>query len=164
MHIFIRSLHYGINGISPHISKVIISAYIDPAVLYGLEALCLDRKDFDRAQHLLIRQIQGLPKSTAIPAVYLLLGILPMTAQLHKKILTLFVTVLNRPGSAEYDVVLRQLCMKSVSSNSWTSQVKRILFKYDLPTSLQLAENPPSMTRWKRMVKWAVKNYWEDLR
>jgi hypothetical protein len=154
---------YGVNGISPHVSKTLITTYVDPAVLYGLEALCMSDSDLaalDKFQRSLLRQIQSLPDSTAIPAIYLLLGILPLRAQVHQKILSLYNSILQRPNSVEYAVIQRQLAMKNTSSSSWTSQLRRTLHMYQLPTPLELASIPPSKQKWKLTVKEAIKAYW----
>ena len=156
---------YGVNGISPHVSKKLISVYVDPAVLYGLEALCLaedDLKALDRYQRQLLRQIQGLPDSTAIPAVYLLLGILPLRAQVHKKILTLYCSIMRKPTTTECEVLCRQLAMKNTSSYSWTSQLRRVLYMYKLPSPIQIANNPPVKDKWKHTTKLAIEDYWEN--
>ena len=154
---------HGINGISPHTSKMLISTYVDPAVLYGLEALCMSETDFtalDKAQRTLLRQMQSLPESTAIPAIYLLPGILPLSAQVHKKILNLYNTIIRRPASAECRILVRQLAMKNTDSNSWTSLLKKVLYQYKLPSPIQLADNPPSKPQWKAKVKAGVHSYW----
>jgi hypothetical protein len=155
---------YGVNGISPHVSKQLLSIYVNPAVLYGLEAVKLEASDLkclDRYHRDLLRQLQSLPDSTAKPAIYLLLGCLPMQALLHQNMLNLYITILHRPGSPEYEVMTRQLALKDLSSNSWTVQLRTVLFKYNLPLALELARNPPKKAPWKKTVKRAVADYWE---
>jgi len=154
---------HGMDGITPHISKTLILVYVDPAVLYGLESLCMstiDLKELDKSQRLLLHQIQPLPDSTAIRAIYLLPGMLPHTVQVHQKILSLYNTIIHRPASIEHEVMTRQLAMKDTSSNSWTSQLRKILFQYHLPSPIQLANNPAAKSRWKITVKMAIRNYW----
>jgi hypothetical protein len=90
----------------------------------------------------------------------LLLGILPLSAQFHIKVLTLYINILHRPGSAEHEVILRQLAMKTTSSNSWTTQLRKILHKYQLPTPTILANSPPRKGKWKQTVKTAVSTHW----
>ena len=154
---------YGVNGISPHISKTLISIYVNPAMLYGLEALCLEESDYielDRAHRTLLRQIQGLPDSTAVPAIYLLLGVMPIRAVIHQKILNLFMSILHRKESPECDIVIRQLTMKDTNSHSWTIKLRQILCKYELPVALQLVEHSPTKVDWKCTVKKAISSYW----
>ena len=80
----------------------------------------------------------------------------------HRKILNLFVTVLNRTNTPEYEVITRQLAIKSSSSHSWTIHVRKILHMYNLPLALQLAEHPPAKASWKVTVKRATSTYWEE--
>ena len=155
----------GVNGISPYYSRHMVTTFVMPAMLYGLEALVLEESDcskLDTYQRGLLRQIQGLPDSTAKPAIYLLLGSLPSQAMLHQKTLTLFIAILNRPGTPEQQIITRQLLMKDSTSSSWTSKLRLILFKYHLPMALQLTEFPPTKARWKRMVKSAINTHWEN--
>ncbi len=73
----------GVNGITPHITKSMVSVYVCPALMYGLEALSLDENSIDKidAYHRsLLRKLQSLPESTAKPAIYLLIGCLPAHA------------------------------------------------------------------------------------
>ena len=71
---------------SPHLSKTLILTYVTPAALYELEALCMEDSDITalvKYQCGLLRQIQSLPESTAIPAIHLILGIPPLQAHIH---------------------------------------------------------------------------------
>ena len=52
--------------------------------------------------------------------------------------------------------------MKDTSSSSWTTPLRKVLFKYmyKLPTALQLVNDPSAKLKWKATVKAAVKDYW----
>ena len=135
-----------------------------PATMYGLEALVLDAtciKELDSYHRSLLRMIQTLTESTAKPAIYLLTGTLPAQAEVHKKILNLFMTILHRPGTPEYQVITRQLAVKQLDSNSWTTQLRKLLHTYKLPPALVLAQAPPKSTIWKMRVREAIETYWE---
>ena len=156
---------HGVNGLSPHISKNLVSIYVNPAVLYGLETLTLQDSDIsslDQYHRGLLRQLQSLPESTAKPAIHLLLGCLPLQALIHQKILNLYNSILHRPGTPEYQIILRQLTIKDLSSHSWTVQLRKVLHQYSLPLALQLSTTPPAKDKWKSTVKVAVTEYWED--
>ena len=67
-------------------------------MLYGLEVIHLTKTQLGQLEryHLrTLRQIQGLPQRTASSAVYMLLGALPIEAEIHKKQLGLLHTVFN---------------------------------------------------------------------
>ena len=50
--------------------------------------------------------------------------------------------------------------MKDTSSSSWTTQLWKVLFKYKLPTALQLVNDPLAKLKLKTTVKVAIKDYW----
>ena len=69
-------------------SYVIYKAYVLPRLLYRLEVLVLTKGQLDQLSkyHIqTLRNIQSLPQHTSTSAVLLLLGALPLEAELHKK-------------------------------------------------------------------------------
>jgi hypothetical protein len=155
---------HGLNGLSPEVSVSTISTYVLPTVMYGLDAMELSTADYRELhtfQRKLLRQVQHLPKATAVPAIHLLTGCLPLEALHHKSVLSLYGRMINRQGSLERDVILRQLGMHDFQSSSWTSLVRRLLLTYELPSAFELAMDPPRKDRWKKRVKWAVYHHWE---
>ena len=68
--------------------------------------------------------------------------------------------MLRRGESIERQILMRQLSLKDLTSNSWTTQVKLLLHKYRLPSAYQLADFTPKKDRWKKMVKNAVTQHW----
>ena len=99
-------------------------------------------------QREVIKQRQTLPTNTSNPASYLLLGILPVQGEIDKRILTTFNRIANDTSSAEYDIINRQVAIKDLNSHSWTTSVKKITFKYDLPSVYRLLENPYKKDEW----------------
>ena len=76
----------------------------------------------DKFQRGRLRQLQSLPESIVIPAIYMLLSIILLQAQIHQKILSLFKNILHRPASSEYEVLMRQLAMKDTSGPANSSK------------------------------------------
>ena len=153
---------HGLNGIGPKVSLHMIELYIIPILTYGLEALLLSDSDYtllEKYYRNLLRQVQHLPISSAKPAIYLLLGCIPIEAQIHRNILIYFGKIINS-DNIEFQVIERQLAMKDLSSNSWTSQIRRLLSKYRLPTAYHLMQAPPSKSAWKTEVNIAVEQVW----
>ena len=58
-----------------------------------------------------------------------------MQAIIHQKVLILFVTN------------IRQLIIKDLTSSSWTVHIRNIIYKYDLPHALGLANDPPEKSQ-----------------
>ena len=88
--------------------------------------------------------IQHLPQSTTNCALYLLLGVLPIEAQIHIKVLNFFRNITdeekNSPPS-EYMRDIRQLAMKEDESSSWVAMV--------MPRSHWAFLASPMHSRWK---------------
>ena len=103
-----------------------------------------------------MKQLQYLPPNTSNPATYLLAGILPLKATLHKRILTTFCNMIRDMTTAEYRIIRRQLAVKTDKSKSWVITVKRLLFTYDLPSAYDLLLETPSKENWKASVKKAI--------
>lgn len=158
---------HGLNGVGPRVSIHMFSIYVLPILTYGLEALVLESEHYQILEHFyknILRRLQHLPDNTATPAIYILLGCIPLEGQLHIKLLTYYGSILRNIGSAEYEIVKRQLAVKELSSNSWVNQIRRVLSKYALPSAYKLLLSPPEKNRWKSQVTSAVATHWlEDL-
>ena len=156
---------YGFNGVGPKVSLHLLKIYIVPILIYGLEALVLTRGDYQHLEKFYktaLRRIQHLPENTANPAIYLLLGCIPVEGQIHIRMLTFFVSIIRRPGSTECDIIKRQLAVKDLQSKSWVVQIRMLLRKYNLPNAYVLSASPPDKTPWKRQVTTMVNKFWME--
>ena len=156
---------HGLNGVGPKVSTHMFSVYVHPILTYGLEALILDSKHYQLLEHFyknVLRKLQHLPENTASPAIYILVGCIPLQGQIHIKILTFFGNLLRNADSIEYAIIKRQLAIKELSSNSWTVQIRNTLAKYNLPSAHRLLLAPPEKTTWKSQVEDAVNAYWTN--
>jgi hypothetical protein len=154
---------HGLNGVGPRVALHMLSVYVMPVLTYGLEALVLTERDISPLEKYyknLLRQIQHLPVHTATPAVYLLLGCIPVEGIVDIKVLNFFGSITRKPGQVEHDIVQRQLAMKELSSGSWCVYIRRVLHKYELPSAYSLMNNPPNKTTWKKLVEQTVYDHW----
>ena len=122
--------YHGINGTGPETSNHLLQIYVTPRLIYGLEALCLSPPELCTLEEYYknnFRQLQFLNPTTAKVAVYLLIGILPIEAQIHIKTLTFYANILRRQNSLEREVIERQLAMKRYDSHSWTVHMRKLL-------------------------------------
>ena len=83
-----------------------------------------------------------------------------MDGHLDRKTITLFGHVARNTSTVEYDVVSRQLAVKDLTSASWSTTIRHLLAKYDLPTAFSIIQKPPSKMVWKGLVKKAVATFW----
>jgi hypothetical protein len=154
---------HGLNGLSPITSHKLYTTYVLPRLLSGMETITLNQTELNALEHFhrsTLRQIQNLPPRTAIPGIYILLGALPLEAELDKRRLTLFGAISRDPDTKLGQIALRQLIMKPQSSNSWFTQITEILYKYGLPSPLDIMANPSTKGKWKSQIQQSVNYYW----
>ena len=153
----------GYNGLPPTINFQLYKIYVIPRLIYGLEAIKLQRRDFQalELQHRsFIRSILHLPTRTAIPALHIISSMLPIQGIIEEKTLTFFRSCLVNPGILQ-DVIIRQHAVKDGKSHSWVVYVEKMLAKYDLPTIMEIFDSSPPKTAWKHLVKLQVHNFWQ---
>lgn len=153
---------HGLNGVNPSVSSHLIKIYVLPRLIYGLDVIKLtatDLKNLDAYYLKLLKQIQHFPQRTANSATYLLLGKIPVSGEIDKKILKTFGNIVRNDNSVEKDIALRQLAMKSNCSESWFPKVVEIAQRYDLPSPYDLIFSPPEKETWKKIVNETVNKY-----
>lgn len=154
---------HGANGLSPKISYFIYKTYVLPRLLYGLDALSLTKGQIDQLSRYHIqtlRNIQSLPQRTATAAVYMLIGALPLEAELHKRQLSLLHSVLTSTNTSLKELVQRQLAYSFDNQKSFFTRVRSILAQYELPSLCQLACSEFSKIQWKQLCAKHVNSYW----
>lgn len=103
----------------------------------GLEVLPLNLKQMHMLNkfHLeTLRRFQSLPTRTATSAVYLLLGALPIEAELHKRILCLLYNLITSTNDTVIHLTERQIVMNLDNPQRYNGRAKEILDKYSLPS------------------------------
>jgi hypothetical protein len=87
---------------------------------------------------------------------YILLGALPIRAQINKKRLGLLGTITRKVNTREYELARKQLATKAIHSGSWFQECERLLIQYGLPSAHDLLTYTPPKEQWKAMVEQAV--------
>ena len=157
---------HGSNGLDPKVAYKIYQCYVIPRLLYGFEVLPLNstQQDILRKFHLNnLRRFQSLPIRTASCAVYLLLGALPIEAELHKRQLSLLYNVLTTSNETISQLTERQIIMNSDNIQSFFGRTQETLKLYDLPVLKSLRNELSSKDQWKIRTKTAVNKYWTDM-
>jgi hypothetical protein len=153
---------HGINGVNPVVSLHIYKTYVLPRILYGLEAIHINPANLARlevAHRSLLRNIQGLPKRTAIAALYIASGMLPMEALIERRRLVMIPQMAKNP--LLYDLIHRQIAIKSRTSSSWVVKTQAILNKYGLPHIIDVIKDQTQKRAWKKMVDEAISKHWK---
>ena len=151
---------YGMSGLLVSACIKLYNAYVLPRGIFnGLTAIRISEtgksKLVTASQHALCC-ILGLPERTAIPALYILSGQLPITYLLDIRLLNFCLSLISSNPTDE--IIIRQYVTKKNSSKSLVNIIKNRLYTYNLPTLFDLYINPPTKKAWKRMVKDAVVN------
>ena len=156
---------HGSNGLNPRISFKIYQCYVVPRLLFGLEVLPLTVTQISILAKFHInnlRRFQSLPIRTATSAVYLLLGALPIEAELHKRHLSLLFNILTSTNTTIKDLSARQIAINLDNKHSYFSRVQEILDIYQLPHIRDPRVSHMTKEQWKKQVKNAVNEYWTE--
>ena len=118
---------HGANELSPEVQNLRYSR-----LLYGLVIIPLKPQLYKiNIYHIMtLRNIQSLPQWTATSAVNLLLGRLPLEADLHKILLSLLYNVIKSENNYRRDLVERQLACIRRFFSMWS--IKPYLSLYEL--------------------------------
>ena len=158
-----KSGFHGSNGLNPQVSYRMYQTYVMPRMLFSLEVLDLRKTDLKQLSDFhvdLLRRIQSLPSRTTLPAVCLLVGALPLEAELHKRQLSLLFSILSSENTTLYQLVQRALGHQGLPYSGFFKRVSDTLDLYSLPTIKQLLVNTPTKLEWKRQTRLAVSSLW----
>ena len=149
---------HGTNGLPVPTALHMYQIFAVPRVIYGLEALVLSRvhhTNLELFQRRILKSLLGVPQRTAIAALYIISGILPIEYLIDQRHLTFLRTLICEEGRLK-NLVARQCIMKKESSKSWVAQIKKSIRHYALPCIPDLLESTPAKVAWKQTVKKAV--------
>ncbi|XP_071161016.1 uncharacterized protein [Mytilus edulis] len=166
MYALISTGLHGSNGINPIVAYKIYQSYILPKLLFGLEVLPLNKSQIDilRKFHISnLRRFQSLPTRTATEIVYLLLGALPVEAELHKRHLSLLYNIISCNNSTLKNLMMRQLAVNGENQESFFGRIQDILEQYKLPKIYTLMAEQPSKLAFKHQCKSAIQKTWTNI-
>ncbi|CAC5357990.1 unnamed protein product [Mytilus coruscus] len=144
---------HGTNGLNPKISVTIYKSYVLPRLLYGLEVLTLTKAQMELLEKFhkeTLRSIQSFSKRMAIPAIFLLPGVLPVEGEIHRKKLTLLHAILSCDNSKLKEILKRQISVNCNNPKSFFHQSILLLQQYNLPNILDQNRKLPSKVVWKK--------------
>jgi len=100
----------------------------------------------------------------ANPSIYILSGLLPVEAEVHKKALNLFGNICrSSQDSVEWRVAERQLGLKNMNSHSWFVDIKKLFTKYEMGNPNEyLLYSDYTKLEWKNMINKRVNIYWAE--
>jgi hypothetical protein len=69
--------------------------------------------------------------NTADPAIYIISGLMPAEAEIHKRAINLFEGICRSGNeSTEWQIAERQLSIKNRKSNSWFIEIRKLFIQY----------------------------------
>ena len=152
---------------SPAASLKVEKVYCVSVLLSGLASLVLSAKEeklLDQHYKTHIQRLLKLHQATPASAVYFLAGCLPLTAQLHLRIFSLFGQLCRlRDGhNILADHARSIISSASLSSKSWFWRLRKLFLQYKLPHPITWLTNKPSKLQSKKVTKAAVLEFWLD--
>jgi hypothetical protein len=150
------SCFYGTNGIDAVTSYKIYQTYVLPRLIYGLEILPLKKKHVENLESFhrkSIRYLQSSPQRIATTAIYLLVGAIPIEAELHKRKLSLLYSMLASDNSKIKEIINRQISVNYDNEDSFFCNIRDILILYDLPSITDLQAKLPLQISWEKLVR-----------
>ena len=92
--------------------------------------------------------------------MYLLLGALPVEAEIHKKQLSLLHSILDSDNRRIKEVLHRQIAVNFDNKDSFFYCILKVLELYELPDIASLKQQLPTKTVWKDSVLRSVTAHW----
>lgn len=138
------------SGIDDVTSYKIYYTYVLSRLTYGLEVLPLEKKHVENLEPF---HRKSLPQRTATVAIYLLVGVIPIEAELHKRKLSLLYSMLASDNSKFKEIINRQISVNYDNEDSFFCSIRDILILYDLPSITDLQAHLPSKISWKKLVR-----------
>ena len=110
-----------------------------------------------------LRGILKLSSTSPIPALHFLLGELPIEARVHLDILSLFYNIWMSKDNTVFRIVQYLLKMTDNKSTTWTTHLRILCIKYNLPDPLKLMNADETWTKhnWSTLTKTMVTIYYE---
>ena len=155
---------HGHNGLDQESTIHLFQIYVLPTLIYGMEVVLPGGKHLDTLEKFYkkyMKLLLSIPVTTADPGVYIISGIVPVEATIHKRALTLFGNISRLTSSSiEKRIAHRQMNIKGQKSNSWFVALRELSFMCNLPQPLDILKDPPGKEKWKGIVNKQVNGYW----
>ena len=150
---------------NPAASLRVEKVYCVSVLLSGMASLVFtdrEMKLMDKHYKVHLERLLKLHQATPAPVVFFLAGCLPLPAQLHQRMFSLFGQLCRlRDGDNILAAHARNiLSSSSPSSKSWFWKLRQLCLQYGLPHPLTWLDTRPSKLQVKVQVRSAVLQYW----
>ena len=152
------------HSISPNVQIHLWRTYNLPVLRSGLSAFPIRPAILGPIKvfhNKIMRSFLKLSNSSPIPALYFLLGELPIEGRLHLDFLSLFYNIWNNPDTTIYKVVKYLLQMADEKSTTWSAHLRTLCLKYKLPDPLLQNGKIWDKTKWTTLTTTLVTVHFE---
>ena len=141
--------------------------YCVSVLLSGLSSLILTSKEeklLDQLYKVHLQRLLKLHQATPAPVVYFLAGCLPLVAQIHLRIFSLFGQLCRLRGGLNIlaSHAVNVLSSATASSKSWFWKLRQLCLQYSLPHPSTWLTEQPSKLQVKTAARAAVHEYWRN--
>ena len=141
------------------------TVFAAPVILSGLASLVLTIKEeniLDQHYKVHLQRLLRLHQATPAPVVFFLAGCLPLPAQLHLRMFSLFGQLCRLRGG---DNILAKhatniFASANPSSKSWFWKLRSLCLQYGLPPPITWLSTRPTKLQVKSVAKSAVLQFW----
>ena len=139
--------------LSPTVQLHLWRVYCLPILRSGLGALPIRSSHMQSItifHHKILRGFLKISQSSPTPALYFLLGELPLEANLHMDVFSLFYNIWSNKDTVAFSILKYVLQMGDEKSLTWSIHARSLFKLYNLPDPLLLLSQAPwSKDRWK---------------
>ena len=107
-----------------------------------------------------MKHIQSLRNRAATSEIYLLLGVLPINAELHKRQLSLLRSIAMSQNNSMRETTWRQHTVGQPTS--FFVRITDILDMYQLPSFIEIMNCHYNKIEWKNKVRTSISSYWSN--
>jgi hypothetical protein len=152
--------------LSPLVQIHLWRTYHIPVLVSGLSAQPIRPttiKPMAVFQNKIMRGILKLSNTSPIPAIYFLLGELPVEGILHINTLSIFHTIRSNSDTTVSKIIMYILMMCKSNSTTWSNHLQLLCQKYSLPSPLALLQSGSLWTKqaWNTLVRTRVTVWYE---
>ena len=152
--------------LSPEVKLHLLRTFINPVLRSGLSTFALRPNDLQPLmifQRKTIKSILHLSVSAATPAIYFLTSELPIEAQIHQDIFSLFYSIWSNPNRKIFQIIKYLLNNSRTNSGTWTAHIRQLSNMYQLDDPLDLLQkDPPSKSVFKEYISTKITAFHES--
>ena len=153
---------------SPSVQIHLWRTYCQPILRSGLAALPVrpaQSQFLTLFHHKVLRGFLKLSSTSPIPALYFLLGEMPIQAHVHLDVLGLFHTIWSNPDTTIHEIIKYIFKMSDDNSVTWAVHVRILCQLYELPDPLRLLQQEDAWpkSKWRNWCTTKVRAYHEKL-